>query len=280
MIAFVLAGAGSLGSIEVGMLEALMTSGIQPDLLAAASAGSLNAAWVAGHPEPERLSELTSIWGGISRGQVFPVRPWTILLGLVGRRSYLVPSKGLAAVIHRHLPFSRLEQARVPLHLVATSVTSGEELVLSSGDAASALLASAAIPGLYPPVQREGVWLMDGGITDNTPISVAADLGANTVYVLPAGYSCALSAPPRGAVAMGLHALGILIQERLRLDIARHESRLDLRVVPPLCPLPVSASDFSHSADLIARARASTAAWLEQGKPAAGQAGLLAIHSH
>jgi NTE family protein len=64
--------------------------------------------------------------------------------------------------------------------------------VLSSGDAVSTLLASAAIPGGFPPVQRERRTLIDGGVANNTPLATAIELGAERVIVLPTGYACSL----------------------------------------------------------------------------------------
>jgi NTE family protein len=81
-------------------------------------------------------------------------------------------------------------------------VLTGDEVLLSRGPLVDAVLASAAIPGVLPAIEWEGRPLVDGGVVDNTPISQAIALGARRVYVLPTGAPCALSAPPRGALAM------------------------------------------------------------------------------
>src|SRR5207248_3728928 len=140
--------------------------------------------------------------------------------------------------------FSRLEQARIPVHIVTTnllSVTtnllSGEEVLLSHGDALSAVLASAAIPGVFLAVRRDGQILVDGGLADNAAISQAVALGADRVFVLPTGYACALTEPPSRPVGVALQALGLLIQQRLISDVALYADRVELIVLPPLCPL-------------------------------------------
>src|SRR5947199_211530 len=99
--------------------------------------------------------------------------------------------------------------------VVATEVTTGYEVVLSRGSVVDAVLASAALPGMLPPVDVEGHLLMDGGVVNNSPISVAADLGADRVIVLPTGYACALTEPPKSALGMALHAVTVTIQRRL-----------------------------------------------------------------
>jgi NTE family protein len=144
-----------------------------------------------------------------------------------------------------------------------------------------AALASAAIPGVFPPVPINGRYLMDGGIANNTPISTAFGLGARRVIVLPTGMSCALEAPPRGAVGLALHALNLLIMRQLLSDIERFSPRCELIVIPPLCPLTTTAYDFSHSGELIQRADATTRLWLQRnGLENRGAPSELLPHEH
>jgi NTE family protein len=253
-VAFVLAGGASLGAIQAGMLQALYERGIVPDLIVGTSAGALNGAFVATRPQTVATAqELTDIWRGIHRGQVFPINPLTGLLGFLGARAHLVPDSGLRRVIERHVERDRLEETPIPLHVVAVDVITGEELRLSSGPAADAILASAAIPAVLPPVPWGDRTLMDGGVANNTPISHAVELGAATVYVLPTGHACALEEPPRGALAMALHAISLLTHRRLIEDIEAHRRTTRLVVLPPPCPLGVQAHDFGHADELIAR---------------------------
>jgi NTE family protein len=153
----------------------------------------------------------------------------------------------------------------IPCHVVATEVLDGREVVLSSGPVIPALLASAAIPGVFPPVVYDGRTLFDGGVANNTPIATAIELGAGRVIVLPSGYSCALPEPPRGAIALALHALTLMIVHQLVVDVQRFGDRAEIVVVPPLCPLLVSPYDFAPTGDLIDRAEASTKTWLATG---------------
>ena len=75
-------------------------------------------------------------------------------------------------------------------------------MLQSRGDILLALLASAAIPLVYPPIEIEGHLLMDGGVASNTPIASAVALGAKRIVVLPTGFGCACKAPPRGLMAL------------------------------------------------------------------------------
>jgi NTE family protein len=264
--AFVLSGGGSLGAVQVGMLKALATHRMHPDLLVGASAGALNAAYVAGHGfTPASLDALAEVWCSLRRQDVFPFAPHRQLLALAGARPSLCASDGLRRLVTRHLPDDRLDGATLPVHVVTTDVLSGKEVVLSTGDAVSAVLASAAIPGVFPSVTVDGRVLFDGGVADNTPISQAAALGADRIVVLPAGVACALPSPPRSALATAVHALTLLIEQRLMLDVAAYHDRVELIVLPPLCPLSVSAVDFRSARLLIERAETATGRWLEAG---------------
>jgi NTE family protein len=145
-----------------------------------------------------------------------------------------------------------MEDAAISFHVIATDILTGRELRLSRGDAESAVLASAAIPGVFPSIERNGRTLVDGGVADNTPISHAVELGADTIYVLPTGAPCALQQPPRGAIQMLVHAVSLLINERLVRDIERYSTQVELIVLPPPCPQTVLPSDFDHAEELIA----------------------------
>lgn len=263
--AFVLSGGASLGSIQVGMLLALAEHGVRPDFLVGTSAGAINAAYIAAHPEPHKVAGLATIWRGLSRSRVFPTRPLLGLRGFLGKTDHLAPSDGLRSLVRENINFRNLEDASIPLHVVATDATTGAQEILSTGNAMDAIVASASIPGVLPPVEINGRMFVDGGISNNTPISVAHALGADQIWVLPTGHACSLGTKPISALAMVLHSITLLVQGRLISDIGHYEKITDLRVVPPLCPLDVSPSDFSQADRLIDTAYASTRVWLQRG---------------
>ena len=262
------------------MLLALAEHGITPDLIVGTSAGAINAAWIAERPGLDGARQLADIWRTIRRRDVFPVNPLAGILGLLGRRDYLVGSGRLRRLLATHLVLERLEQSAVPLRVVATEITSGLEVVIDKGRAIDAVTASAAIPAVFPPVTIDGRHLVDGGVADNAPISYAVQAGASTIYVLPTGYGCSLNEPPRGAVAMALQAINLLVQQRLREDVEQFRETVDLRVVPPLCPLNVSPLDFSHTPELIDRAYHTTREWFALGQPGRDQPAVLDFHEH
>lgn len=276
--AFVLSGGANLGAVQVGMLLGLAEAGIVPDVIVGTSVGAINGGWIASRPDADGIAALADLWRSLSRHDVFPTRPLLGLLGFLGARRNLVPNGGLRRLLADHLEFTQLEDAPIPLHVVATDVLSGQDVRLSSGDAVDAILASAAIPGIFPPVEIGGSQYIDGGVVNNTPLSHAVALDADPIWVLPTGYACALPESPDGVLAMILHALSLTVNQRLAVEIQHYEGVVDLRVVPPLCPIRLSPIDFSRSGDLIDQSHQATREWLESSRPRSGQAALLEPH--
>jgi NTE family protein len=263
--AFVLSGGASHGAIQVGMLEALYERDIRPDLIVGTSVGALNGAFIATRPTDRATAlELGELWRGLTRNAIFPVNPWTGALGFFGTRDHLFPDSGLRRLISEHLTVGDLEDAVTPLHVVATDVFSGRDVRLSSGPLMDALLASAAIPGVLPPVQWQGRQLVDGGVTNNVPLDHAAALGATRIFVLAAGAACELDEAPRSALAMALYATGLLIGQRLSRDVAAVPPGTEVHLLPPPCPLTIQPTDFSHASELIELGYENAARYLDR----------------
>jgi NTE family protein len=261
--AFVFAGGGSFGAIQVGMLQSLAAHGIAADMVVGSSVGALNGAFYAGDPSLKGVQRLADIWRGLKRHDVFPMT-WRTLLGFLWRRDFLITHDGIRKLIDDHIPYRRLEQALLPVHVVTTDIISGNSIVLSEGPTSEAIVASTAIPGAFSPIHYKGYYLADGAISSNTPIRVAVAKGARRLIILPTGHACANNAPPVGAVANALHALTLLIARQLVSELESLGPDVEYYVVPPLCPLVGSPYDFSRTSDHIDRAVRSTDAWLAQ----------------
>jgi len=265
-VAFVLSGGASLGAVQVGMLHALYERGIVPELIVGTSVGAVNGAYIASRPPTvETLTDLGNIWRELRRAQIFPLNPLSGLLGFIGSRDHLVPGSGLRSLLGKHVLQERLEETPIEFHVVAVDVLTGEELLLSHGPVLEAMMASAAIPAVLPPVAWEDRDLIDGGVANNTPISHAVALGAREIYVLPTGHACALDRSPPSALGMALHALSLLSHSRLIADIELHRDNAKLVVLPPPCPLDVQPVDFAHADELIECGLADARAFLDSG---------------
>jgi NTE family protein len=261
--AFVFTGGGSLGAIQVGMLRVLLSSGVQPDFVVGASVGAMNASYFAGAPNAAGVARLEQIWSGLRRSDIFP---FTLAnaFGLLRHPGNLVDPSRLRSLVEMNLPCAQLEEAKIPLHIMATN-QQGLGVRLSSGPAIEAILASTAIPGVFPPVHIGDELLMDGAIAANTPVRLAVELGASRIIILPTGYACALKEPPKTAIGKALHAITLMIAWQLMYELEQISEDIELHLVPTLCPLAVSPFDFSASKELIERAAQSSKKWIEEG---------------
>ncbi|AJG13626.1 patatin [Pseudomonas plecoglossicida] len=263
------------------MLRALVEAEVQFDRVVGASVGAINGAYFAARPNAQGVETLAEFWRGLSRTDIFPLSWLDTCRGLLKRRGFLLQPAALHRLLGKALPIHRIEDAKLPLHIVTTDLLSGAETVLSNGELEQALLASAAIPLVFPCVQIGGQFLVDGGVASNTPISTAVALGASNVVVIPTGLSCALTQPPRGLVALALHTVNLMSMRQLVSDIEHFRTLTSLHIVPPLCPVDVSVFNFDQTESLLERAYEQTLRWLDHGGLERTKVpGALTVHSH
>jgi NTE family protein len=263
------------------MLGALYEREIVADVFVGTSIGALNAAFMASRPQtPATVDELVRVWRGLRREDVFPVSVRTLVGGLSGQRDHLVSDRALRRQVSRYIEFEDLSEAAVPIHAVAFDVLEGCEVLLSEGRASDAIAAAAALPGVFPPVPIGGRRLIDGSVVNHTPISHAVDLGAERIYVLPTQERWhPLRQVPQGALDSAIQALGVLVDGRLKADIARYSSEVELIVLPAPNSLGVQPTDFSYSERLIRDAGVASKKVLAAGKQRRASLTLLASDS-
>lgn len=279
--AFVLSGGSSLGAIEVGMLKGLFENQIKPDFLVGTSVGAINAAFIANNPTYEGILKLESIWYSIKRKTIFPLSIKKNVLGLFQKTNHLINPKGLKTLITNNLTYKNLEDTKMPIYVVTTDVNTGVEVVFSKGPALPALLASAAIPLIYPPVTIDNHELIDGGVINNTPISTAVRYGADRVIVIPTGYTCERKKTPKSLIEMALTSSRYAMHQKLGTDIQLYQNQISLRMIPTLCPLTVASHDFSHTKELIERGYKQVINWLASGSLESNEPpNIMKFHEH
>ena len=282
-VGFALSGGGNLGAMQAGSMRALVEAGLGPDVLVGASIGALNAAFYATHPDHDGCVRLEAAWRDLKRRDVFRFELSRAIVGFLGMRDHLVATKRLQQVIRDWLGIGRIEEATLPFAAVATDALTGEIVVMTTGDVASALLASAAIPGIFPPVLREGRWLVDGSLSAGCPALEAIGLGADDVYAFMTTTS-PRRRPPRGAVAAAMSSVSLLTSklQSTRLETAEHtaaERGGAVHRVPSPLPEAPSPFDFQHGGQLASLAYRRTVAWLagrdedSSSMPAGGTSG-------
>jgi len=262
--AFVLAGGGSLGAVQVGMLRALLESGVRPDMVVGSSVGAINGAYFAGDPTSAGIFRLERLWCSLKRSDIFPWT-WRRLFSFICGRGHLVTSDGLKNLLDRHFPYRDMNDAVIPVHIVASDALTGKAVVLSRGPVTQAILASTAIPAAFEPVEIDGRLLCDGAIASNTPVTTAIALGARRLIVLPTGFACARERAPSGAIASALHAITLLTASQLVAELERIREPTQYHILPTACPQGVTPFDFARTPELILQAYRKAQTWIAEG---------------
>ena len=262
--AFVLAGGGSRGAVQVGMLEELIRRGIRADRVFGASVGAINGASYAGNPTPEGIERMATIWRDVKGTDIFPRGtfdgPWAFLQ----KRAAVHTNTGLRAIIEAGVDYENLEDAIVPVEVVTTSLTDGRERWITHGPAVEAILASSAIPSILPPVTIDGDMLVDGGVVNNVPISRALSAGCDRIYVLLCGPLHYHPPPPRRPAEAALTAFFVAVHARFVRELALLPAGVEVIVFSGGGEPSGQYRDFSATATLIEEGRAEVADVLDR----------------
>lgn len=213
---YVLAGGGSHGAVQWGLLQALSETDLHPDALIGTSAGALSGVVVAEDPT-SGLNRLAYVWSQLNSTFLFR-DSWLGRLGNA-RQQALADNSAERATLQSILHAETFAELELPFAAVATDAATGAPVVLDSGPLLPALLASTAIPGLFPPVTIDGRVLFDGLASANLPAMPAVRAGAGSVVVLDTGGSAPteLRSNARGVIAR----LGQILSAAQRRDQLR-----------------------------------------------------------
>jgi NTE family protein len=263
VIGFVLSGGANLGSTHVGMLKALLETGVKPDIVVGTSIGAVNAAYLASDPSLETVDRLHEMWCDARARDIFPLNPLVNCRAL-WREGALFSHRSWRRFVEDRLPYDNFEDAAVPLRITATDFDEGRSVVFDSGPAIDAIMASTALPGIFPPYRIGDRWYLDGAISEQLPLKAALEDGVHTIYVMAVN---APSPPPdrRSPLSILRHSVTILLFPRIRLDaldLPGEHSNLRIIQVPSV-RTQVSLWDMSRHSDLIATAYEATKEFLE-----------------
>lgn len=261
--AFVLGGGGNLGAIQVGMLKAVIERGVVPDVVIGCSVGALNAAAVAADATPVGMERLTETWLSIREDVICPSGRLSGIRLLTHRGHSLQPNDGLRRLLETWLPHATFEEFDRPFHVVATSLTTGHDRWFSSGEVIPPILASAALPAVFPPVEIDGELLIDGAVVDNVPISRALTLGATRIVVFHVGNFERARPVPRKPLDVLVQSFSIARNHRFLREVNETPDGVELLVLPGVDPGRLRYDDFRHSRRLINQGYATTARWLD-----------------
>lgn len=255
-LAFVLSGGGAYGASQVGMLQALLEAGVQPDLVVGASVGALNGALLASDPDTA-IDRLTEIWLSMTRsellggeGPLSAIRE-VIRVGMHRELPGLFSLTALGELIDRHTGITQIENLPIDLAVVVTDALDGTPVVLNDGPLRIALQASASIPGVFQPVKHMGRYFIDGGVTANVPVRQAIDGGAASLVVLDCIPSSLTNEIPDSVIGSLLHASHIMLRNQPANADQLAASSMPVLRLPQTTPAGYHSIDFSRSEELI-----------------------------
>lgn len=253
-----------MGCAQVGMLLALFEHSITPDLLIGTSVGALNAAAVATNPTLEGVKDLANVWNTLESVDIFPggniSRAWNI----AKRDTFLVDNHGLGRVIERATSAREIEDLQIPIRIVACDLATGEEIVFCRGPLKPILLASAALPGVFPPMHLDGRVLVDGGVVDVVPIWHALSDDIDEIYVLNVSGGGTLK-NLRSPLDVMTRSFAIARQLRFDVELRNAIEHKQIYVLPR----PIDKRDlydFNNSDKILDEAYKITYAYLDENR--------------
>jgi NTE family protein len=250
-VGYVLGGGGSLGAVQVGMLQALAEHDITPDVVAGTSVGSLNGAVVALDPN-SATNRLSHLWPRMTRERVFPGGLLSQMRTLQHTKTHLFASTGLAAVIADFMGTdTAFDDLALPFAAMATDIATARPHVLREGPLLPALLASAAIPGIFPPVQLGSLRLYDGGLVANVPMRQALAMGARSLVVLDANFPGHTPDPPETMAEVLFYTATVSMRTQAVFEAPLAAAEVPVIYLHGPEPYPVSPLDFRHTGALI-----------------------------
>lgn len=263
--AFVLSGGGNLGALQVGMLGALAEAAIVPDVVLGCSVGALNGAGYARAPTRAGVRRLTELWCGIDSPTLMPSSFVPNALQLLRKGASLHDNEGLRRSLVAMLgDQDTFDSLALDFQCVATNADTAMAHWFTEGPIIPAVMASAALPAVYPPVEVEGTRYVDGGVVDNVPISRAVELGCNRIFVLQVGPHGRPDADIRRPLDGALLAYWLARNSRFARDLAALPDGVEAIVLPPGRRPELRYDDFSQTESLIAQGNAQTREFLEQ----------------
>ncbi|MGB3411295.1 MAG: patatin-like phospholipase family protein [Microthrixaceae bacterium] len=262
-VAFVLSGGGNLGAIQVGMLKALVEHDVFPDVILGCSVGAMNGAGFALQPTMEGVESLEKLWRA-SEGVVMPSTRIPSALQLLRKGESLHNADGLSTQIRTLLDGAHtFEDLLIPFECVAVDVESATTEWFSEGELLEPILASAALPAVYPPVTIDGRRYIDGGVVENVPIGRAVELGCRTIYVLHPGPHGRPDAEIRRPLDAALLAYWVARNSQFARDLASLPEKVEAIVLPPGERPELKHDDFSQTDALVAKGYENSVKFLE-----------------
>jgi NTE family protein len=236
--AFVLGGGGRWGAVEVGMIQALDEAGIEPDLILGTSIGAFNGAVIADYPGREGVDRLTGFWEQVTGADLFQTGFFDRAIRVATLKPAVHDTSELRGLVEDAIhPDTRIEDLEIPFQCVAASIENTTEHWFDTGSLVDAVLASSAVPALFPPVEIGGQHFYDGGLVDSVPLGRAVELGADRVYVLQVGRMESPLRVPERLYEAALISFEIARRHRFATTMRNLPEGVEVHVLPTGSPV-------------------------------------------
>lgn len=261
-VGFVFGGGGSLGAAQVGMLQAVAERGVRAGVVTGTSIGAINGAIVAADPLGA-ASRLSHVWNEIETASILPggvvARLWT----LWRRKTHLFETMAIDELLERELGDIDIADLALPFGALALDVDAGAARLLTSGRLRTAVRASSAIPGVFPPVDHGGRDYYDGGIVENVPVLEALDMGARSLVVFDCAFADQRLSRPANASEALFFSMTLQMRAQAQRDMPIAAREVPVLYLPGPPPVRVSPLDFGRSAELIRGGYAASRRFLD-----------------
>lgn len=275
-VAFVLSGGGNLGAVQVGMLRALTEAGITPDLIIGCSVGAINGAGYAAEPSLAGVERLTRIWHRLADGDpdVMPSSRLVPTAVQIARKGESIhdPAR-LEGLLTEELSARRFDALVVPFACVATDVARSDEHWFTEGELIPALMASSALPAVYPPLVHQGRTFIDGGVLREIHTHKAVELGSLELYVLHVGHLSDRAVTIARPFDAAVQAYWTARNYRFQDDLRRVPDHVIVHQLPAGSKPRLRFDDFTQARTLAEAAYEASSEYLRTGRVPAPRSG-------
>ncbi len=214
-VGIALGGGAAKGIAHIGVLKAMEEKGINIEYISGTSIGALVASYYA---FGKSIDALEAISADMS---------FSSLIGFRLQKQGIFSTDSVKEMIEKDIGDVYIEQANIPLAICATDIATGEQVILREGKLSDAVCASLAVPGVFIPVKIDGRTLVDGGLTENVPVSILDKMGAGITIAVDLN-GCPHYQEPKDLIAIMGNAIDIAIDVRTKEQISKADLILSM----------------------------------------------------
>ncbi len=244
-----------MGALQAGLLRALVRSGFRPSRIVGTSVGALNGAFLAFYPDTTGTDRLAEIWSSLENERFMSFNPVRVAFRFARGRRHLLDNDFLRRLVAEHAVEDDFAAAQVPLFVTTTNLTTGRKQVFNQGSVSQAVLASTAIPGVFPLVEINGHAYIDGGVAANLDLETAIEHGAREILAIDLSH-CFELPRPKTVIGVITRTVDIVMRDRVKRDIELLSQKADITLIQPKIEEGPGIGELRHVSRLVERGEA------------------------